>query len=219
MGKRVYLLNEKCFDKINTHAKAYALGFIAADGYITKSKYNSCLGLHLHKKDEESLNFIKGVLGSSSPIYERYDGGIMLRVFSRRITDRLINIGITERKSLTIEFDNIISNIPSHLHSSFILGVFDGDGSIYKKKDRKDCYQVSIVSSSKKFIQQLKNYLFTIGFSTNKICEYQPVNLDWNTTYALRISCKDTIKELRNYLYGKRSYGLKRKRKIFFSMK
>ena len=46
---KVYYLNENYFEKIDTEEKAYWLGFIYADGYITGDK----LGISLAKCDKE----------------------------------------------------------------------------------------------------------------------------------------------------------------------
>ena len=39
--KSGYEFNEKYFEVLDTYEKAYFLGFIAADGYITKGKHNA----------------------------------------------------------------------------------------------------------------------------------------------------------------------------------
>lgn len=59
-------LNEHYFDKIDTLEKAYILGFICADGWVSNN--SNVLGFTIHNKDKEVLHFIKEELESEAPI-------------------------------------------------------------------------------------------------------------------------------------------------------
>lgn len=64
-----------------------------------------------------------------------------------------INKNITPRKSLTMG----IPNIPKEFYYSFILGYFDGDGSIFKIKSSQE-YGINIIGSFD-FITWVNNLL------------------------------------------------------------
>ena len=55
---RKYFFDEAYFDTIDSHNKAYLLGFICADGWIGKHRLGKCdkLGVGIHKQDEELLS-------------------------------------------------------------------------------------------------------------------------------------------------------------------
>ena len=62
-----YSFNENYFEKIDSFDKAYWLGFIAADGYITKSTNGqNVLGINLGEK--EPLEKFKFCINSDHPI-------------------------------------------------------------------------------------------------------------------------------------------------------
>ena len=61
----LYYTNEFFFDKIDTEEKAYWLGFIYADGYLTKSGY---VGIEIKVDDIEHLYKFKAALDSELPI-------------------------------------------------------------------------------------------------------------------------------------------------------
>jgi DNA-binding transcriptional regulator WhiA len=63
-GSTRYTIDETIFDDINTSEKAYWLGFIVADGYVS----DSVLSLALSNKDEEHLKKFLLFCGSNSPI-------------------------------------------------------------------------------------------------------------------------------------------------------
>ena len=70
-SKRKYNFNENYFENIDSIEKAYWLGFIAADGYITRRKSGQAvLGLTLH--EIEPLEKLSLCMESNKPIY-RYD--------------------------------------------------------------------------------------------------------------------------------------------------
>ena len=72
---RIYSLNESYFDEINTPNKAYILGFLYADGNVSKKKYR--IQLSLQEGDVEILNRIKEELNSGAPLvykeFEKYN--------------------------------------------------------------------------------------------------------------------------------------------------
>ena len=141
------------FEKIDTYAKAYILGFIAADGSLVPAKKTSTITLTITVKYEDKavLEFIKSEIGNSHELLEiRRPSGfdktkmihhIRLSMSNPQIVHDIMKYGITPRKSLTME--NIIENIPVGFRDAFIIGYFDGDGSVHiEDKPRKKIHGI-----------------------------------------------------------------------------
>ena len=132
-NSKKYHCKDSIFHDIDSHEKAYWLGFIAADGYVS-SGYGKRLGVTLAQKDRPHLEKLKRFLGYTGEIREyRYSGyadvvGARLLVASDQIYDDLVSHGVVEHKSDIIQ----PPDIDDEYKSSWILGYFDGDGSLYK---------------------------------------------------------------------------------------
>lgn len=126
------------FNVIDSYSKAYILGFIAADGALVKSssKNSIYLTITIKYEDKAILEFIKTEIGLSHKLLEiNKIGGfgkpvhhIRLCFANQQISHDLQNLGITPKKSLTMT--DIIKNIPKQFRGAFIIGYFDGDGSV-----------------------------------------------------------------------------------------
>jgi|SRR6202035_2290878 len=132
--RRRYTLNEQFFKKIDTEQKAYILGFLAADGTVADS--GRCVVLMLHAKDEHILHEIREAMGSNARIFtrEKIEGypnrGPYKYVYfsSQELVRDLAKLGISQRKSFTLEY----TKIPRHLEKHYLRGLLDGDGSIHR---------------------------------------------------------------------------------------
>ena len=130
--------NTSYFHTIDTKAKAYLLGFITADGSIVKSGNTQYLTITLKYEDREVLEFLKAELQDNRQLLEisrpsSFDSTkiihhIRFSIGSNEIAGDLLQYGITPNKSLSM--GNIIYNIPYELRDAFIVGYFDGDGSV-----------------------------------------------------------------------------------------
>jgi hypothetical protein len=126
------------FNNIN-NLNSYWAGFIAADGYIRKGTYG--VGIKLSKKDVDHLELFKKTLMTDAPIRNKTNktatGNILeysiIELYSRDIINDLFNnFQITPAKSLTLKPPNI-DNFENKL--SYMAGLIDGDGCIYKNKN------------------------------------------------------------------------------------
>lgn len=128
------------FEKIDTYAKAYILGFIAADGALVPAKTGPTITLTITIKYEDKalLEFIKAEIGNEHPLLEitrpssfnktKMIHHIRLSFSTPQIVHDIMKYGITPRKSLTL--GNVIGNIPFEFRDAFIIGYFDGNGSV-----------------------------------------------------------------------------------------
>ena len=130
--------NVHYFETINSYAKAYILGFIAADGALVKTKSTTTLTITIKYEDKAVLEFIKSEIGNEHKLQEiikpsSFDKSknihhIRYCISDKNITSDIMKYGITNNKSLTMK--NIIENIPYEYRDAFIIGYFDGDGSV-----------------------------------------------------------------------------------------
>lgn len=126
-------INSTYFSNIDSHLKAYFVGFIAGDGAFVKASRSSSvtLTISLNERDTCVLEKLHAELGMSRPLWRFTSQGkfphIRLVTSDRQIVSDLMSLGLGFKKSLTLP--NIIPNIPEEFRNSFILGLFDADGS------------------------------------------------------------------------------------------
>lgn len=127
--RRTYSLNENAFGRL-TLESCYWAGYIAADGCIKYSKYNTrgILSFHINKRDKIQLELLKLFIGANNPIYQYVDDSIELsiRQINKMALDLKAKYNITERKSLTLKPPHLSGNMAL----AFIVGYLDGDGCI-----------------------------------------------------------------------------------------
>lgn len=143
------------FREIDTYSKAYILGFIAADGAIVENKNSSTktLTITIKYEDKAILEFIKAEIGCDYKLLEikrpnNYNKSkmihhIRLSMSNPILIKDILKYGITPRKSLTLS--NILLNISNKFRDAFIIGYFDGDGSVSLPKGvyKKDIFYPS----------------------------------------------------------------------------
>lgn len=148
---RQYSFNEDYFENIDTENKAYWLGLIAADGYISKRKSGqNSFTLALH--EIEPLEALRNDLESNKPIYiqdnskyeNKYSNNIGYRItfVSNKMVSDLERNGIIERKTFKLKLPNLRKDLYSH----FIRGYFDGDGSVFYSKSQNKIDEILCVS-------------------------------------------------------------------------
>ena len=105
-GNRIYSLDEKFFDNINSQEKAYILGLVFADGWINLRR--ASLGIGLNEDDKYLLEEISQMMKSDKPLYYQKprNNGRACYVFtpsSRYMVNRLVKLGCTSNKSLKLK--------------------------------------------------------------------------------------------------------------------
>jgi len=134
------------FETIDSHSKAYILGFIAADGCVSFNKKKNLYSfkIRLNLKDSDFIYFLKSEIGFDTKIqnisyFDRRTNKtyniISVSLGNQKLCKDLIKLGIVERK--TYNLDNFLLNIPIQYRKSAILGYFDGDGHISNVKDKR----------------------------------------------------------------------------------
>lgn len=224
-----YTYNEDYFKEIDTSEKAYWLGFLYADGCITRfyrgEKLKS-MSLELTLKDDDCDHLIKfkDALKSNVPIQhkvvaKKYKADRIV-INSTKMCRDLIKLGCTPTKSLTLEFPNN-DIVPLEFMNDFIRGYFDGDGGISytegeyfnnaKNKYYKQYHYRCYFCGNEQFLIKLKNVLNSNNVKTSdlkKDSRSQAVNL--------YIYGNDNIENFKKYLYTNDCVNLSRKFDKFF---
>lgn len=140
--RTAYALNESFFDEVLTEEQAYWLGFITADGGIIRSGSKTySLRVELAERDGDHVKLLAAALGSDKPLWHRRSF-IGSSFDSWRLTEALEHLGITPRKSATVQpWDG-----PADLMRHYWRGMFDGDGSIYKVRTT-GCWALNMTGS------------------------------------------------------------------------
>ena len=149
------------FSSIDMPIQAYILGFLAADGTIVSSVPR--IALELSVKDYELLELIRDELAPDHTIRKRSrekssnrfasgESATLSFTSSQMVTD-LARFGIVPKKSLTMRWP---SALPEYLERDFLLGYFDGDGSITSTVNSGYTYHIwKLTSGSVDFLRDV----------------------------------------------------------------
>jgi len=192
------------FEIINNEFKAYFLGLLFSDGYITKRKtkstYNYIIGLDL--TDEDAIQFISSTLKKKYIFIKRNPprkNKYRITLHGEKLNKELNRFGVVERKSKIINKINLYES--EYKYFPYIIrGLIDGDGWI--RNDGKEFY---ICSASKHFIEWLKETIEIRLFMK----ELNITHSDKDIWY-LRTSLDINIKILKLLVYDK-PFGMQRK--------
>lgn len=160
---RKYDFDQNCFELIDTETKAYWLGFLMADGHVRVRRTGN--SFCLTSVDLGHLEKYKLFLNHPGDIKPHHDNCYRFEVYSNKVVNDLLNLGIVPNKS----FRASVPNIKDVLLKDFIRGVFDGDGTIGYCGDT---WRASVVSATKSFIYDLKSIInrFSVGVSDIDQC-------------------------------------------------
>ena len=128
---RKYQITEDTFALVDTEAKAYSLGFLLADAYVSTDRRT--ITLAVKRDDMAAVDYVRSCCGSTAPTFSKgrssgYSGGdlICVGLSSKKLVSDLGALGVTPRKSVSTFLPEIRSDLKRHL----IRGLFDGDGCI-----------------------------------------------------------------------------------------
>lgn len=196
------VFNESVFNSIDTEEKAYWLGFLEADGYLSK---DNSLRLELAEKDLEHL--IKFCVFFNYPVsritYRTDKNTYFININSIQLSKDLKKLNFKSEK-------HPLKNISKEYIKYYIRGFFDGDGSIYG---------VGVASFSTNIIakiEYLKSFSEYLPLSTFK---YRKVNSSNVEIY--RLETKGIIESLKlsTYLYDNSKIHLTRKYEKYLKYK
>lgn len=206
-----YQYQQDIFEIVDTAEKAYWLGFLAADGCNYQREHNASIIINISEKDIEHLNKFKQFCKTDAEIksYIGYEGFsnqtpmCKITLNSKKISNDLIDKGILPNKSLILQ----PPKISKEFYKPFILGYFDGDGSISKTSQYNN-YSISI--------QGTKEILTWICEVLNWDAKLEKRNTNSkNNSYYIRCGGTNKPYQILNQLYTSCETHLDRKFNIY----
>lgn len=144
-----YTCDSNYFHQIDTEEKAYWLGFIAADGYVSSVR-GKRLGISIGIIDQPHLKKFKQSINANCPIKIYHATGYTNNEYCRviinnpQIYDDLVNKGVVEHKTGKLKFP-IENQVPTQFVFDYIRGYYDGNGSI--KHSNRNEFGFALVST------------------------------------------------------------------------
>lgn len=210
-NSRRYSCNFDFFENIDTEHKAYWLGFIAADGYISCNRKHSsdAFGISIGIVDKEHLDKLNKDLESNHPIHEYeikqgYKVGnkyVRLLISNNKMVSDLKKHGIKEHKSLTIEFPE---TVPEELMCHYLRGYFDGNGS-WSRNQGKNFWYAFDLTSTKEFLTGTCAFLGLPCVLSQRFPERKKNN------YRFRIDNREKVWRIMELFYSEATVYLDRK--------
>lgn len=195
---RRYTIDEHYFDEINTPNKAYIMGVLYADG-----TNNGCghIALSLQENDVDILQKIQKEIGSNEPLNYREFSKInpnwknQWRMFinNKHISETLSKHGVVKNKTFIVEYPKWLDD---SLHSHFIRGMIDGDGSINQR-------YISLAGTY--------NICYTTGEILKEKCGIHYTIYKSQNIYDLRVCRKLDMVRVLEFLYKDADLFLDRK--------
>jgi len=201
-----FTFNEDYFKKIDTEDKAYFLGFIVADGCVTKSN-----SIKIIQKEVNILYEFKKYIEFEGDVYNcKIRNMNYITITSAKAKQDLHNLGISSNKTMIVKYPIIPDNLQNH----FMRGVFDGDGCISLRTDKRDNSQrgqVNICSGSYDFISEYYSKLVKYcGLSGNN-----KIRCPKGTYYVVDWGGLSDVEKIHNFLYKDATVFLERKKETF----
>lgn len=204
--KYKHTINESYFEKIDTHNKAYFLGWIASDGNIMPQ---GKLRIQIQEEDIHILEALKkdikytGEIFNLKAVNERCKSQALLNIDRMKIVNDLSLLGLGPNKSLTLSLPTF-DQVPEEFFNSFLRGFFDGDGSISVRPNGTTV--VCSICSTDIFCKTLESYMKTLDIHFGKFYYRKPDK----PTGSMFLNKENSIKFL-NYIYKDAELKLNRK--------
>ncbi len=143
------------FRLIDTPMKAYVLGLLTADAYVSAAGQ---LILALHEKDRSAVEAVRDEIAPGARIGQystRTTPMCRFSVTAPEVTADLARHGVVRAKSLITAWPQAL---PAALENSYVCGYFDGDGSMSIQRDRRSDknYRWAVVSGNPEFLREMQ---------------------------------------------------------------
>lgn len=205
---RQYPLNESFFNKLDTVEKQYFLGWLYSDGCIFAFEEKKHYGffIKIQERDKYILEYFKQLLCSDINIQteflkeRRYS---KLVIGSKKIYEDLLMYGLMPRKT------HLLTYPEQHItdHRAFILGLFDGDGFIYIRKNKMASFGIT---GTKEMMTKVNNII------ANELNLPPPKLMKQRNSYSFTYTGTRNVHKIGEWLYsGNTTMFLKRKHELF----
>lgn len=218
-NRKYFIENENYFETIDTPNKAYLLGLMYSDGYITKYEGSYLIGIGLQERDSYIIEKLKEEIGAEKPIRTQtiekqncYKNSFKcsqniksLSLNSKKLFNDLNNAGCFQRKSLKLMFP-MEWQVSKDLLKYFILGYFDGDGSVFVSNNRVNFYFLGTLN----MCQNIRKHLHLLLDFPIKMSIYKKGKI-----FKLLYTGNIKSKIFSDFFYKDTPLFLKRKREVF----
>lgn len=198
------------FSVIDSDNKAYALGWIWADGNLTgKKSIETDLRLRVSRQDMQQLVWFKNQIGTESPVNntlvaKKYNMAELM-IYCQELGKDLRRHGIIANRALN---DNPPPRIPKRHQNAFWRGCIDGDGWIQRRSgcvkplsgwELGLCGNLTTVTRFREFIRRKTGIEMRLNFNgRSKVC------------FKALVTGPDAL-DLMRLIYGGGGYALARK--------
>lgn len=174
---------------------AYAFGWIMSDGCLQlEGRNKTSFAVRISSNDIEIIEYLHEYMCDGNKIYKAGKNGFVIKYRNKESISFMQKYGLTERKSLTVQFPNVPDDVVRH----FIRGYFDGNGSIIVSQNRYNTYgQASITSGSMAFIEDLKKKLEEKGIASHIYKD----DRETNKAIYLRVIKWSELEKFYHFLY------------------
>jgi hypothetical protein len=148
-------VNRQYFKIIDTPTKAYLLGLLAADGAIDSTKGAYKITLMLQFKDKILINRFINEIAPNTPITINRNT-FSVSIYGKEICEDLAKYGIGARKSTNLRWPEAL---PQEFAIPFILGYFDGDGTLCQVNSRGHQYWQWVLLGCQDFLATAKQHI------------------------------------------------------------
>ena len=210
-----FSVDESYFKMIDSPEKAYWLGFLYADGYVTKQHK---VGLSLAECDTGHIEKFRAAIRSTHPVHFYTSSGYSncryarLIFSSEEMSADLQRLGCVQRKSLILMFPTE-EQVPLIYLRDFVRGYFDGDGSI--TTGGKGHYLRLKICGTKEFLEGLRNYINSVIQPNELHTSLEKRHKDEKNNFSLTISPPYNAKRVLDELYKDSTVYLDRKYALY----
>lgn len=188
-----YYVNEGIVDEWSD-ALAWIVGIIWSDGNLSGNTIEVC------SKDFQLVDLLLSLVGG---IYRPKNDGRHVRVYftSRKVAQFLRDIGLTERKSLTVRWPTM----PQEFEGSFMRGLIDGDGSVRTSMKRPGQQapdlSIDVVTASDALKDGIGEWLTRNDIAHSWQLRTYPPEQGWNPLWRVIVRRQDSLRRLFPLLY------------------
>ncbi len=194
-SKRKYMVNDDYFSNQNSKM-AYILGFLMADGYVSKTINR--IQINLSEKDADFLELFFNEIGGEPIVHfiqNKTQQICRWQCISSKIKKDLISYDVIPQKT---GHAKIPTKLKKEFYPDFIRGYFDGDGSIWIEKN--GAVGFGIVSHNIEILEQIISYFEEFGIPRVKIKTDNRCNVNYSFKYR-----KNASKSIYDILYYKKN--------------
>ena len=219
---RLYTCDEQYFEHIDTEEKAYWLGFIYADGYVSRVNNSMRFGLSIMNDDIDHLRKFQKAISTDTPIHEYtvtssgYKIGAKycrIIIANDKFANNLVNQGCYEHKTKILEPPRFL---PKDLEKHFIRGFLDGDGSITQNNSKYGLSYTIRWTSTDSMLLWIMSHLIDHDIIQHPYKLYKRRKTD--TVSSFEFGGNNLTKKFLDYIYNGASIWLDRKHNRYLSL-